>query len=142
MRDDGIPIQPHAMYVRKLVSMLKDSARRCKGLPYHLTLEAYNPEVAVDAEALHGESASTFKSGLGLALYMAMDRPDIQFAVKSLSSYMSQPTIKAMSALMHLANYLGGSPENGVLLQSTSEGRVLFDFWKEDETTVQLGIFQ
>ena len=87
MRSDGILIQPNATYVPKLVSMLKVSARRKKGLPYHATLEAYNPQHAVDAEALDGEAAATFRSGLGLVLYMAMDRPDIQFAVKVLSSY-------------------------------------------------------
>ena len=113
--------------------MLKVTGRRRKGLPYHSTLEAYNPEVAVDAEVLQGEPASTFRSGPGLVLYMAMDRPDIQFAVKTLSSYMSKPTVKAMSALKHLAGYLDGTPDNGVLLQSTSEGRVLFYFWMEDE---------
>ena len=109
---DGILIQPNATYVPKLVSLLKVSSRRKKGLPYHATLEAYNPEFAVEADALHGEQAATFRSGLGLVLYMAMDRPDIQLAVKSLSSYMSKPTVKALSALKHLASYLDGTPDS------------------------------
>ena len=120
-------------HVPKLVSMMKVSARRRKGLPYHATLEAYNADTAIEAEDLHGEQASSFRSGLGLALYMAMDRPDIQFAVKTLSSYMSRPTIKAMAALKHLASYLDGTPDHGVLLQATEEGQVLFDFWKESD---------
>ena len=133
MRSDGILIQPNATYVPKLISLLKVSSRRKKGLPYHATLEAYNPKFAVDADAVHGEQAVTFRSGLGLVLYMAMDRPDIQCAVKTLSSYMSKPTVKALSALKHLASYLDGTPDNGVLLQSTEEGRTLFDCWKDDE---------
>ena len=73
MRSDEILIRPNATYVPKLVSLLKVSPRRKKGLPYHATLEAYSPEFAVDADALNGEQAATFRSGLGLVLYMAMD---------------------------------------------------------------------
>ena len=115
MRGDGILIQPNATHVPKLVSMMKVSARRRKGLPYHATLEAYS------ADALHGEQAASFRSGLGLALYMAMDWPDIQSAVKTLSSY-TLTTIKALAALKHLASYLDGTPDHGVLLQATEEG--------------------
>eukprot|EP00435_Cladocopium_sp_Y103_P046524 s2915_g13.t1 len=61
-----------------------------------------------------------------------MDRPDIQFAVKTLSSYMSRPSIKAMAALQHLASYLDGTPDNGVLLRLTDEGKTVFDFWNDD----------
>ena len=133
MREDGILIQPNATYVPKLVSLLKVSGRRRKGLPYHATLEAFSPEVALEAELLDGEQAATFRSGLGLVLHMAMDRPDIQFAVKLLSSYMSRPTIKSLAALKHLASYLDGTPDDGILLPMTEEGKVLSDFWKENE---------
>eukprot|EP00435_Cladocopium_sp_Y103_P033081 s730_g8.t1 len=79
------------------------------------------------------EQAATFRSGLGLALYMAMDRPDIQLAAKTLSSYMSRPTIKSLAALKHLASYLDGTPDDGILLPMTEEGKTLSDIWKEDE---------
>eukprot|EP00435_Cladocopium_sp_Y103_P016569 s1241_g4.t1 len=133
MKENGILIQPNATYAPKLVSLMKVSGRRKKGLPYHATLEAYNPEFAVEAEMLGGEQAATFRSGLGLALYMALDRPDIQFAVKTLSSYMSRPTIKALAALKHLASYLDGTPDDGILLPMTETGKTLNDFWREDE---------
>ena len=133
MREDGILIQPNAIYVPKLVSLLKVSGRRRKGLPDHATLKAFSPEVAVEAELLDGEQAATFRSGLGLVLYMAMDKPDIQFAVKLLSSYVSRPTIKSLAALKRLASYLDGTPDDGILLPMTEEGKVLSDFWKEDE---------
>ena len=63
---------------------------------------------------------------------MAMDRPDVQFAVKTLSSYISRPSIKAMAALKHLASYLDGTPDNGVLLRTTEENKTIFDFWNDD----------
>ena len=85
MKEDGILIQPNATYVPKLTSLLKVTGRRKKGLPYHATLESFSADLAVDAENLAGEQAAIFRSGLGLTLYVA--RPDIQFAVKTLSSY-------------------------------------------------------
>eukprot|EP00435_Cladocopium_sp_Y103_P067204 s1010_g29.t1 len=120
MKENGILIQPNATYVPKMVSLMKVSGRRKKGLPYHATLEAYSPEFAVEAEMLGSEQAATF-------------RPDIQFAVKTLSSYMSRPTIKALAALKHLASYLDGTPDDGILLPRTEEGKTLNDFWREDE---------
>jgi hypothetical protein len=62
-----------------------------------------------------------------------MDRPDIQFTVKTLSSYMARPSVKALSALKHLASYLDGTPEDGLLLQCTEESQCIFDGWREDE---------
>ena len=102
-------------------------------MPYHATLETFNAEFAVESEMLDGQQAGLVRSGLGLTLYMAMDRPGIQFAVKALSSYMSRPSVKALSALKHLASYLEGTPDDGILLRSTEEGKMVSDFWKEDD---------
>ena len=133
MKEEGILIQPNATYVPKLVGMMKISNRRRKGLPYHATLETFNAEFMVASEQLDAESAALFRSGLGLCLYIAMDRPDIQFAVKLLSSYMSKPSSKALSALKHLASYLDGAPDDGILLRNTEEGKLVSDFWKVDD---------
>eukprot|EP00435_Cladocopium_sp_Y103_P036864 s1251_g9.t1 len=132
LKEDGILIQPNATYVPKLISILKVSGRRKKGLPHHATLESFSADLALDSENLTSDQTAVFRSGLGLALYVAMDRPDIQFAVKTLSSYMSRPSVKAMAALKHLASYLDGTPDNGVLLRLTEEGKTIFDFWNDD----------
>ena len=106
---------------------MKVSGRRKKGLPYHATLENFNADLVIESEMLEPDQAAVFRSGLGLALYLAMDRPDIQFAVKTLSSYMARPSVKALSALKHLASYLDGTPEDGLLLQCTEESQCIFD---------------
>ena len=62
-----------------------------------------------------------------------MDRPDIQFAVKTLASYTARPNVKALSALKHLSPYLDGTPEHGLLLQNTEEDKCIFDAWRDDE---------
>ena len=104
-----------------------------KGLPYHATLENFNADLVIESEMLDPDQAAVFRSGLGLALYLAMDRPDIQFAVKTLSSYMARPSVKALSALKHLAAYLDGTPEDGLFLQCTEESQCIFDGWRDDE---------
>jgi hypothetical protein len=133
MRPGGILMQPNATYIPKLVGLMKVSGRRKKGLPYHATLEAFSADLIVESELLDHEQAANFRSGLGLALYLAMDRPNIQFAVKTLASYMARPTVKASSVLKHLASYLDGTHEHGLLLQNTDEDRCIFDVWREDE---------
>ena len=45
-----------------------------------------------------------------------------------LPSYMSRPSVKALSALKHLASYLEGTPDDGILLGSTEEGKMVSDF--------------
>ena len=127
MKAEGILLQPNATYIPKLVSLMKVSGRRRKGLPYHATLESFNSDLLVESELLGPQQAADFRSGLGLALYLAMDRPDIQFAVKTLASYMARPTVKALSALKHLASFLDGTPEHGLLLQNTEEDKCIFD---------------
>ena len=82
---------------------------------------------------LDADQSAVFRSGLGLALYLAMDRPDIQFAVKTLASYMARPSVKALSALKHLASYLDGTADDGLFLQSTEENQCIFDGWRNDE---------
>ena len=123
MKPGGILLQPNSTYIPKLVALMRVSGRRKKGLPYHATLENFSADLVVEDELLDAEQAATFRSGLGLALYLAMDRPDIQFAVKTLSSYMARPSVKALSALKHLASYLDGSADNVVFLHSTDENQ-------------------
>ena len=55
---------------------------------------------------LDAEESSKFRSGLGICLYVAQERVDIQFAVRLLSSYMANPTKNAMNALKKLTSYL------------------------------------
>ena len=100
----GILVQPNATYIPRLVGLMKVSGRRKKCLPYHAALAAFSADLIVESELLDHEQAANFRSGLGLALYLAMDRLDIQSAVKTLASYMARPNVKALSALKDLAS--------------------------------------
>ena len=70
-----------------------------------------------------------FRSGLGLALYIAQDRPDIQQALKRLSTSMAGGTKLAFTALRHLASYLNGKREAGVLLMQAKMYQITSDHW-------------
>ena len=59
---------------------------------------------------LGGERAAMFRSSCMRALYLALDRPDIQFTAKEISRAMSNPTINADETLKGLARYLVGAP--------------------------------
>ncbi len=130
---EGILIQPNNTYIPKLIALLKVSGRRKRGLPYHATLESYCPENDLESERLSGESASLFRSALGLILYVAQDRPDIQFSTKVLATYMAHPCVKALAASKHLALYLDGTSDVGILLRRCDPYDTTFDRWNEEE---------
>ena len=95
----GIVIEPNKQYIPKLLELLKTENRRGKSVPHHAQLETYLADRVLDAEKLNDSESKLFRGGLGICLYIAQDRPDIQQSVKTLSGYMGCPTIKAMSAL-------------------------------------------
>ena len=130
---EGVLIQPNGTYIPKLISLLKISGRRKKGLPYHSTLESYNVDLEIEGEKLTGEAANLFRSALGLILYIAQDRPDVQFSTKVLATYMAHPCMKALAALKHLASYLEGCSDLGILLRRCDAYDSTFDRWSEEE---------
>ena len=74
-----------------------------------------------------------FRSALGLILYIAQDRPDIQFPTKILATYMAHPCVKALAAVKHLAPYLAGTETSGILLRRCEPYDTVFDKWNESE---------
>ena len=59
---------------------------------------------------------------MGILLYLAHDRPDIQFAVRSLSTAMSRPTTRKQKELEHLALYLKGTSDYSIAYKKTKAG--------------------
>ena len=52
-----------------------------------------------------------FLSGAGIAQYIALDRPDIMYAVKELRQATANPDVLAMLRLKRLTRYLRGEPD-------------------------------
>ena len=125
--ETGVVIEPNKKYIPKLLELLKMENRRGKSLPHHAQLESYSAERVLEAEKLGISEGKVFRGGLGICLYLAQDRPDIQESVKTLAGYMGCPTVKAMSALKHLAAYLKNTMEYGIMLYKCGPGDVLMD---------------
>lgn len=77
----------------------KKVKRRKPGLPYHFTLESYNPDLEVGGEELEGEMVSFF--GPSCLDPLRCNHPDDQFATKVLATYMSHPYRNALAAIKH-----------------------------------------
>ena len=63
-----------------------------------------------DTDELAVEAARNFRTLAGVVNYMALDRPDLQFAASVLGRYMSRPTLKAQARLKKVARYLLENP--------------------------------
>ena len=128
----GVVVRPNKSYIPKLVDMFKMDTRRTKQVPHNSNMRIFDEELDKNNEKLGKESL--FRSGLGLVLYVSQDRPDIQQAVRTLSSYSAQPTMNALNWLKHLVLYLKGTEEYGVWFEENDPGAVAVDRWPvEDE---------
>ena len=54
---------------------------------------------------------SKFRSAVGTLLYIAGDRPDLQYHTKELAGKLQKPTIGALTALKQVIGYLVGTPD-------------------------------
>ena len=113
-----------------MVELLGLQKKKHKTLPHHSTLEVYDKTKIQPDEFLEADEQRRFRSGLGIALYIAQDRPDIQQALKVLSTYMAGGTHLAMVALKHLGCYLAGTADYGVLLPNTEPYTLCCDLWQ------------
>ena len=125
----GILLQPNKAYIPKLVQMFKLDGKKSKSLPHHADLSVYHADSVSEIDWLKGEEVTLFRSGLGIALYLAQDRPDIQHTVRVLSSFMGSPTKKALVWLKHLCLYLKNSEDYGLFYPESEAGTTLPDHW-------------
>ena len=133
LSSEGIFIQPNSSHISKLASLLKIDGKKPKTLPHHSVLESFCRAEIDEHEKLDPMQQKTFRSALGIVLYIGMDRPDVQQALKMLSTYMACGTKKSMTALKHLASYLKGTSDLGVLLSKPEGFMLASDLWKIDD---------
>ncbi|KAL8145121.1 hypothetical protein AgCh_003364 [Apium graveolens] len=62
---------------------------------------------------------------LGKLIYLTITRPDLAFSVHNLAQYMQKPTNIHMQAAKRVLRYLLGTPEQGILLASTSVAQLI-----------------
>jgi hypothetical protein len=67
-------------------------------------------EVEENKEELKNGEATWFRALAARANYLAMDRPDIQYAVKEVCRGMAKPTVGDKKKLKRIGRYLKGRP--------------------------------
>ncbi len=92
----------------------------CNSKPVPVTKKQLKETAANDKE-LNAQEAGIYRSGVGIALYVAPDRADIQFAVSELIRLMKAPTERGMAILRCTTRYLQGTPGYGVLIPTATE---------------------
>ena len=105
-------IYPHEKHFHKLFDLLKiKRSWKPKNVPSHTMIN----EIDSSAE-LGPQQASTFRSAVGVLLYMASDLAECQFTIRHLARCMATPTSRGWEILKHLVCYLLGRSEFGLLL--------------------------
>ena len=97
--DETMVMRPHSKHVERLVSMLHLESRRAKATPMPTT-------VPLDSTPLDEEQAGTFRSAVGVLLYLFPDAIECQNCIRLLSQQMSAPTVGGLKLLKHLVCYL------------------------------------
>ncbi|XP_019259726.1 PREDICTED: uncharacterized protein LOC109237802 [Nicotiana attenuata] len=70
------------------------------------------------------EDRSLFQRLIGKLLYLTITRPDIAYAVQSLSQFMHAPKKSHYEAALHVVKYIKDQPGLGLLMSSNSTERV------------------
>ena len=107
--DHELRISIDPTYVKKLTEVLqldKKQARKPKQTP--CASSSSEPD---NSAALSPAEAATYRSVVGMLLYVAHDRPDTQYSVRSLSFGMKERTEKKYKELQHLALRMTGTAD-------------------------------
>ena len=80
-----------------------------------------------DSKPLSPERASQFRSAIGVGMYMSNDRPDIAYTVRTLSTWLSNPTEHAWQCAQKLAMHLNGTSCYGTLVTAGECGESILN---------------
>ncbi|CAE7837472.1 GIP [Symbiodinium sp. CCMP2592] len=127
-------VHSDSKYVKKLVEILKLEKKKAKNSP--CTPASQEPDVS---QELDEEHSRTYRICVGILLYVAHDRPDIQFAVRSLSTAMTKPTERKRKELEHLERQLYVTAPKNHKNYKNLENNHANVCWKFLENTADLG---
>ena len=119
--DHELRISIDPKYVKQLTEVLqldKKQSRKPKQTP--CTSSSSEPD---NSAALSPAEAATHRSAVGMLLYVAHDRPDIQYSVRSLSCGMKEPAEKKYKELQRLELYMKGTADYVAVFKKTKKGQ-------------------
>ena len=116
--EGNILMTPHVKHFDKLFSLLRLNLNlKPKPTPAHPMLQEVDK-----SEPLGPKDITLYRSCIGILMYLSGDLVECQFTIRALAQMMSSPTYLALQALRHLAQYLLGAVDNGILLTPPSAG--------------------
>ena len=117
--DDGILVTP-GIPVARIVEAFEESFGPVRGqvIPCDNSIQLEDV-----SQLLSYEDATSFRSVVGMALYLGRDRPDAIFTIKEVASRMSKPTVTALQHLRKPVGYLKQTGDIGVKLQCPQPGQ-------------------
>ena len=109
-------IYPHPKHFTRLFELVGvKKTWKPKNVPAHSQiLECF------ETAELSPDRASTFRSAVGILLYLSCDMVECQWTIRHLAQSMSKPTEKAWIELRHLVQYLLGCMSFGLLMHYRS----------------------
>jgi len=113
--EEGMKITPSKAHVSKLKKLYGLDHCATKGTPI-VKESAKADEAEESSRSLTTAEKARYRTAVGVLLYYAQDRPDIQFAAGVLGRKLSEPTEKEESQMRRLIRYLAGTEEVGLLL--------------------------
>ena len=134
--NEGLEIAANKKYVPKLSSLLGVQERRDRGVPMHGSLDIYDASATPEEEFLIAKDAQTFRSALGILIYLSQE-VDIQHATRILSSYMSRPTVTALSAIKKVACHLQGTADMVLKYERSQKYTTVFSRWRHLDVGVK-----
>ena len=115
--EHGVIVQAQSDLIYKMCEVLGMSDRKTSAVPCSKELLK-----ASNSKTLEAEQASTFRTAIGIAMYLSNDRVDCAFPIRCLAQRLSAPTEDDFKAAQKLAAYLRRTAGLGLHLVPKEKG--------------------
>ena len=115
LKNGSLYISPHPKHIEKLLEMVSEADSKFSSIRVRKTPMPTGEALSkwmVCTEQLSANIASTYRTCVGILLYIASDFVHAQFAIRFLATKMKDPTAGAFNLLKHLVSYLRGVRTN------------------------------
>ena len=114
LSDHELIIQVNGKHLSKLRDLTGNPKVRKSPLP--------SGRCETDGPSLEPERAGLYRQSVGVLLYLQADMPESQFAIRLLSTCVSNPTVPAWALLRHLVGYLTHTSGHCICLEAGEVG--------------------
>ena len=115
--EDMIVIRQPPQYIEHMAALLEVKPQPRQRTPCIQQLRDRD-----ESDFLNAADSAKFRAGVGIALYISCDRPDIGYTIRCLASSMAKPTVQAMSGLRKLTQYLLNTAGYAIAIQANPPG--------------------